>query len=299
MEKPKLRYRQYTDHHYVPLFFRPWYLDAVTDGQWDVILAIHDKEIVGAFIYFLKKKWAIRYIFNPSLCPYTGPIIFDRSRQKEILTQLWQSLPNHDIILQSWLPEIYTTPQNAQISQKTTFLIDCNTSIDDLWTQLSGDYRRKIRKATQNLKIKIIEDVDLLLDFSIKNFPGDESKFPYPRDLFHKMDKATKIHGNRKIVGAIDNNNRLVAMAYFLYDEMTTYNMINAAEHSYNHHGMNLLIWKEIEHSVESGKIFDFEGSSIKGVQRFYKGFGGSMVKYPHVKWTKNFLMEWILNQKI
>ena len=39
------------------IFYQPWWLDTVCGpNNWDVLLYIENKEILGAFPYFFKKK---------------------------------------------------------------------------------------------------------------------------------------------------------------------------------------------------------------------------------------------------
>ena len=62
---------------YIPIFSRPWWLDAVCGpDMWDVILIERGNEIVASFPYFMKRgNLGMRYITMPVLTQKLGPYI--------------------------------------------------------------------------------------------------------------------------------------------------------------------------------------------------------------------------------
>jgi len=50
---------------------------------------------------------------------------------------------------------------------------------------------------------------------------------------------------------------------------------------------MFVLMEKLIEQSRGDFPVFDFEGSTLPGVARFFEGFGGLKTIYPRIKKTK------------
>jgi hypothetical protein len=59
-----------------------------------------------------------------------------------------------------------------------------------------------------------------------------------------------------------------------------------------------LLLWKAICTAKELGlEYFDFEGSSIPGIEFFFKSFGGLRVDYPVYSRTRSVIWKW--KQKI
>ena len=43
---------------------------------------------------------------------------------------------------------------------------------------------------------------------------------------------------------------------------------------------MSLAMWRSIQFSASVSEIFDFEGSMIKPIQRFFRGFGALQTPY-------------------
>ncbi|HQQ94612.1 MAG TPA: GNAT family N-acetyltransferase [Bacteroidia bacterium] len=74
----------------------------------------------------------------------------------------------------------------------------------------------------------------------------------------------------------------LVALVFCVFDQNTCYYMLGASDKSKRPAGLNaLLISKCIEQAQRAGcAIFDFEGSMLKGVEKFFRGFGGELLPY-------------------
>ena len=73
----------------------------------------------------------------------------------------------------------------------------------------------------------------------------------------------------------------LVAFGFFPYDNRSVYNLINASVRVTDPilKTVNLLLlYKAIEFALESGRIFDFEGSMLPGVEAFCRLMGGTQV---------------------
>jgi hypothetical protein len=60
--------------------------------------------------------------------------------------------------------------------------------------------------------------------------------------------------------------------------------------HNLQNFGANsFLILKTIEFASKVSKGFDFEGSMIKSIERFYRGFGGELTPYYQI-WKNNMI---------
>jgi lipid II:glycine glycyltransferase (peptidoglycan interpeptide bridge formation enzyme) len=67
-----------------------------------------------------------------------------------------------------------------------------------------------------------------------------------------------------------------------VYDKNNCYYLLGGVNKNSGIQGINnLLIQKSIEKAKEVGcKTFDFEGSMLKGVEKFFRGFGPELVPY-------------------
>ena len=133
-EDHKEIYRSFARDQDLPLFFQPWYLDAVVDeGEWDVCLAATDNKIIGIWPYFFKKRHLISTITHPHLTPYLGPYLFypdlikkeqsKRSFERKVLKELHDQLPSVSRLImhghpswQNWRPLNWEGYQQTTVS---------------------------------------------------------------------------------------------------------------------------------------------------------------------------------------
>ena len=57
----------------------------------------------------------------------------------------------------------------------------------------------------------------------------------------------------------------------------------------------SLLIWKAIQMSAKLTQQFNFCGSMLPSVERFFRSFGGEQTPYLHIKKTKLLVIKIIL----
>jgi hypothetical protein len=87
-------------------------------------------------------------------------------------------------------------------------------------------------------------------------------------------------------------------MCYFISDEKWTYNIANAVIGDYRHYGMNLILWNEIKTCLSHGRSFDFEGSMIPGVDKFFERFKGVKTMYQSIYKSSNRLIDVLVKIK-
>ena len=97
-----------------------------------------------------------------------------------------------------------------------------------------------------------------------------------------------------KIYAVFDEFNNLVASSLIAIDAQRIYYLNGAT----NAEGKKLgashwMVFEIMKHYT--GKIFDFEGSNIEGVARFYAGFGAKKTTYPTIKINRlPFYLKWV-----
>lgn len=299
MSRAKEKYIAFIKDNYVPLFFRDYYLDAVCDRSWDVVLCIEHEKITAAYIFMLKQKLTIKYIIQPQLCPYTGPIYFNSSDAPKAYVELLQKLPKHELLIQDYyhsLPEIKGIKNT--FSKKHTYILDKSVNIDTLWKEQSSTHRRIIRKAEKELKYELVNDIEEFLEFVTETFDKRGKAVPNDPDVFRNLDKHLVKSNARKIVKCTNSSEVVVAMCYFMYDEQWTYNFANSVVEDYRHYGMNLILWNEIKSTLTIGKSFDFEGSMIPGVDEFFKRFKGTKTYYQSRYMSANKMVDLLVKIK-
>ena len=299
MSSAKEKYQLFCKSNYVPIFYRDYYLDAVCDAPWDVVIHEEGDQIKGAYVFMLKSKWMLNYIIHPKVCPYTGLLLFDPSNADLTFKSLLNQLPNYHLLIHDYFHQTLEFGVDKSVEyKKHTYVIDNNVVLDDLWSNQSSVHRRIIRKAEKELTYSEVEDMDVFLDFVTESFSKQGKQPPNDPQVFSKLDETLNSKGQRRIVQCVDAKGDVVAMCYFIIDEEWTYNFANAVSNDYRHYGMNLIIWNQIKKSLEKGKSFDFEGSMIPGVNEFFKRYKGRKINYPSIYRSKNKFVDLLVSFK-
>ncbi|MEG1556362.1 MAG: GNAT family N-acetyltransferase, partial [Bacteroidales bacterium] len=103
----------------------------------------------------------------------------------------------------------------------------------------------------------------------------------YALDL-HKLD----------IVGAKDQNGKLLAGALFLKDRDRTWFWFSGRDNRYAEgRAMFFIVDEYIKMHDKQELVLDFNGSMNENVARFYKGFGAEKYSYPMVCYTRRFYL--------
>lgn len=283
----------------MPIFYLPWYLDTVCDSPWDVVLHEEEGEILGVLVFMIKKKMGFTYILHPALCPYMGPLFYGTQDLGEVYKSLVDQLPKHHVIIQDYfhsLPEIRKVESISR--NKYTYIIDKEVDLDILHSRLSSDRRRKIRKASEQFSYQREEDFLVFSDFLDRTFTNRGKLNPYADGVLAKLDVNLSKYHARKIVKCVDKDGNIMAMGYFIKDEKWVYNLATGVNSDYPHEAMSLMMWNEITSAVNSGRSFDFEGSSIPGVEAFYRAFKGDKIHYQSMYSSRNKLIDMLVKIK-
>ena len=78
---------------------------------------------------------------------------------------------------------------------------------------------------------------------------------------------------------AVDKEGNVHASAFFLYDNKTCYYLMAGADPKYRNGGaQSLLLYEGIKFAQTVSENFDFEGSVIEGIEKFFRGFNPELV---------------------
>jgi len=306
------RYRQLTDvHRQLPLFFQPWWLDALC-ADWNVALVENDKDIQAVMPFQQEKKWGLRLLRHPPLCPYLGPYFFIRSTQQQkqwgeeerLLTALLAQLPQYDYCQLTTVPGFENFPafhqRQFKNSNRLTYLLEVSPSEEELFLQISSRLRQYIKSAQKSLRIELEQQPDLALFLSWhKNaFEKKGSPYPFSLPLIEKIVSAAEAHQASLFQTAFDEQNRPVAMLWTPFDGQKSYHLLAATAPNSTHNGaLGLLTWNAIKQAKTRGlKQYDFEGSMDKGIEAFFRKFGGQRIPYLQFEHCPSRLWRWKRN---
>lgn len=290
----------------IPLFSQAWWLDAVACDDWGVVLATKGQQIVGALPYVVQKKFGFTLLTQPALTQTLGPWIKpDRkpyskklANEKSVLGELADQLPSFDHYGQNW----HCTQQNwlpfywrgFEQTTRYTYRLSLEPGKELLWKALQQNIRGDIRKAKEREGVSVREGtLDEFLELNEMVFKRQNRSLPYTADFVARIDAAASARNARDCLVATGPDGRLHAGAYIVRSGNSAYYLMGGGDPELRNSGAtSLVLWEAILSQPDTVEVFDFEGSMIEPIERFFRAFGGVQTPYFHVSRSSSKLFK-------
>jgi len=279
----------------IPVFSRSWWLNVVcgTEG-WDVFLVEDKGAIVGALPYYKRGQGIISMplytqTMGPWLCvedkdmKYTSVLAL---RQKR-LTQLIEQLKDFPHIymrcsskLTDWLPFYW---QGYQQTTRYTYLLPQLTNTKEIWDGMSVNLRRNIKKAQNKYQLTVQKGVSIenLIRLQESSFERQHHSFEGNKELLSELITVSRQRQQGDIWGAYDTNGVLHAAAFVVWQKQCAYYLAGGSDTKLRHTNAHaLVLWQVIQEIASKSESFDFEGSMLSGVERYFREFGALQTPY-------------------
>lgn len=291
----------------VPIFSQYWWLDTVCgEANWDVCLVEKGGHIYGSLPFYKTKQVVFDIIKMPKLTQSMGVYIKYPQKQKyykkiswekEIISQLIEQLPQVDYFSQNlnksisnWLPFYW---KGYHQTTKYTYTIE-NISLETLDKNLETDIRRRRKKAIQ-LGIEVIEsnDIESFYKLNEMTFKRKGKKIPYSLEFVKSLyEKCIKFNACKLLV-AKNSQNEFLAGSFLVYDDITVYYLMGGIDTDKRDQGaMDLVQFESIKFALEDKKVFDFEGSMIESIEKYFRSFGSIQRQYFNISKTNSKLLK-------
>ncbi len=254
-----------------------------------------EHQMIGGFYYLKTKKLGFDFIKLPPYTPHCGLFFISESKNrssgnsfsKEIMQEVCNyfsslksaltilAFPSNIIDMQAFIWEKYKVVPNY------TYKINLKNSMEDIKSNFDPKNRNAINKA-------IKEEVET----SINNLPQKEVFHFFKENLgatganiyepvlqkimLEFSDTTNSFHFTAT------KNNELLGIVFCIFDKNVCYYLLGGINKKSGIQGVNnLLVQRSIEKAKELNcEIFDFEGSMLKGVERFFRSFGPELFPY-------------------
>jgi len=279
----------------IPIFSQPWWLDAVTNKNWDVCLVENDKKIIASMPYYFKNIYNFKILTQPLLTQSLGPWLKSinaknsklLSNQKSIMQSLIDQLPQYDYFIQNWnysqtnwLPFYW---KNFEATTNYTYVLEDISLTNKIWDGLKENIKTDIRKAKNKKKIRVRTDLPLkeFLDLNKMTFDRQSKKIPYSSTFVENLlEIAKKKNQCRWFIGQ-DEYKKNHAGVLIVWDHQSAYYLMGGGNPYLRSSGAtSLCMWEAIKFASSVVNKFDFEGSMIESVERFFRGFGAIQKPY-------------------
>lgn len=255
----------------------------------------NNDQIIGLFYYFKNTKLGLNYIIPPPFIPFNGLIINVESKKEErknsFLKQVHQMIHNYFIhsekasFIRFALPPIFIDTQVFQwnkwrVKVNYTYQLNLEKSEKELFDGLSSEKRKSIRKSEKDgVLIKAENNYSIVMDLVLKTFQRQNKKIN--KEYLQKI-LLEWANSNNSFAFVAYFNEKPISATFCVYDQNTSYYLLGGYDEANAHHGSGVsCMWNSILKSKRLGlKCFDFEGSMLPQVERYFRDFGGSLVPY-------------------
>lgn len=275
------------------IFEQPWWLEAVAPGQWSAVEIQKDGRIIARLPYVRTQRLGFPLLGMPDYTQTLGYWIDDTgaknarkyAREKDLVSELIDNLPKGisiDLALDHACGYLFPFHWNSfKLQVAYSYRIEDIRDVDILWKNLADNIRREIKKAQKLLMVEENHPVEDLILMQNKTFSRQGRKHRDVHDLLIRLDSALGEHNARRLLCAVDSEGRIHAASYFVFDERCCYYLIGGGDPQLRTSGAaSLLMWEGIKYASTVSKSFDFEGSMIEPIERFFRAFGGVPVPY-------------------
>ncbi|HET7733399.1 MAG TPA: hypothetical protein VFK73_06110 [Paludibacter sp.] len=246
-----------------------WYLDVVSPG-WEALISKNYEYIMPLP---LKSKFKIPYLVQPILTQQLG--IFSKHKiNEDIIEEFIKEIPYFSY-------EINLNEHNSYSKALVypNFTLNLNQPYNQIASSYTKNTQRNIEKADKlNLQIKFGLSTKEFLDF----YSSVEKNYSsITLSTLEKLINAGIAVNALTLYGVYSKENNLIAGLCLLKSCNTLTNLLPVSSpEGKAASAMFFLIDFLIRKEGDNFKTFDFEGSKIEGVARFYKGFGA--VNHPY-----------------
>jgi len=278
------------------LFCNSWWLKAAADDIRVLGYFEHGRLVAGIPLFF-KKRLGMPICTMPPLT-YTwgvvienieGKPIHQKTRQAEILDRFARHLAHQLYFVQrfhpsvsNWLPFQW---QGFRQVSRVTYVIDQLYDLDLVWVGMRENLRREIRKAQKRGMTVVPCKSEVVAENLSKTYARQALSPPREEiDLLSRVFHAARQNAAGECFCAQDVEGRVHAAAMLVWDRKRAYYLAGGADPALRTSGASsLLMWHMIQFAAAHSAIFDFEGSQIPAIERFFRAFGASQVWYQEI----------------
>lgn len=291
----------------IPIYSRDWWLDAVCGkNKWEVLLIEEKNKILATMPLYIPIAHVISMpSYTQTLGPWIAPTSFDTKyttelgRRQELCKQLIEQLKPYRSFLQNfnyditdWLPFYWA---GFQQTTRYTYVLNNIQNKELIWNNMSANIRRNINKAQNKYHLAVKRGISIkeFLTAQAQTFDRQHVKNKSSVKALKKIISLSKEKGQGDLWGAYDQEGHLHSAAFIVWHEQSAYYLGGGGNPIYRNSGaQSLVLWECIQYVSQFTQKFDFEGSMLPGVERFFREFGAIQTPYFTISQGKLSLLD-------
>jgi hypothetical protein len=251
-------------------------------------------KLLGGFHLIEQRRFGFRFLRNPPFTPVIGPFVLARSHNPVSLLEARRKVSEatagflagqpRAIILVSLDHDVTDALAfdwaGFKTSPRYTYQIDLRRGLAEIVKDFSPTRRNDISKAVRDgLVVERADDLRVVGGLVRETFTRTHGRLDLTV-LDAILERFGQPHNSYAFVTRREG--RPIAAAFVIHDRTTAYYLLGGYDSGNGHHGAGALaIVEAIKAAKELGlQTFDFEGSSIPPIERFFRGFGGRLTHH-------------------
>jgi hypothetical protein len=308
MTKSKILYQKLCEEEKsIPLFLQyKWFRALYNNKDWNVVVETKGDTVVGFLPYVITQKKSFKLITPQFLSPYQGVWLNYPANQKyanrvgfekEVINSLIEKLPKVDAFKQNFLPQFTNwLPFNwkgFKQSTRYTYIINDIADTKKVFADFKDNIRREIRKAEKSLTIETINDITLMHQLKLKVYQDNNDVYPIPLSKLKTIYDFCKSNECGELLIAKDKSGNIHSILLYIWDTKSAYYLHGVTDTQFKTSGsMSLLLWEAIKRSATKTKAFNFEGSMVESIERYFRAFGGVQTPYFQISKTNSKVLK-------
>ncbi|MBP6731998.1 MAG: hypothetical protein KA149_08065 [Chitinophagales bacterium] len=249
-----------------------WYLDAVAENWYALVW--NDYEAAMPLVWLTKAGF--KCLYQPYYCQQLG-IFSKKPAASDLQQQFLNQAKKFAYVNINLNPVSQIVEGDFKLKQKRNLLLNLNQAYPALKKNYTENHRRNIAKAEKNaLQFTGAVELKPFQKFYTGNInPQKENFKPQHEKIFKRLSAILINNGAGQVFGVTNSEGELTAAVLLITHGHRLIAIINTSSAEGKRNGASHFLFDRLIHKF-SGQpfIFDFEGSSIASIARFYEGFG-------------------------
>ena len=277
----------------IPVFSRDWWLDAACGEDWDAFVMEKKGRVYAAMPLYIPCNNVVSMPhYTQSMGVWFAPAAADTKyssvleHRQSICKLFVEQLKPYKSFLQNfgheftdWLPFYW---DGYSQTTRYTYILNGIKDTDRLFSNMSQQIRRNIRNAEeQTVTVCNVMDTDEFLKIQSLTFKRQNKRNTQSPDVLRRLIDVSRERGQGDIFGGYDKAGNLHAAAFVVWQNSSAYYIAGGGDPALRSSGaQSLVLWEAIKHVSQYTDTFDFEGSMLPGVERFFREFGAVQTPY-------------------
>ncbi len=273
----------------------------------------NDRQLKGYFIISITKRLKLFKQLSTPLNLPNNLLFFDSSTTNEAkkngeVKKLMTTIENflskrkESIISMSfpsnWIDFQPFIWKNYKVTTRYTYTIDLNREIEDIFNDFARERKKNIKQAKKdNITIEKHSPNSDTIELISKTFidKGVSIDLNWLNDFIVNFCKED----NCIVHTAKDPEGNILATNLCIYDKNKCYYLYGGYSKTHKHQGAGpTCMWYTIQEAKKRNiNTFDFEGSMIPEIEKYFRNFGGDLIPFYQIN-KANLLQEMVLKTR-